>query len=249
MKKLLSAGCSFIYGSELSDSPQMYSTNSPSLKTWPALYAAGKNLEYKTCAFCGASNAGITRYTINQIEIEKPDYVIVQWTFLSRYEIRLNRFDYDVNDSFYYALYPYQSKDYTNNEKHLEKVIDNLHPMIRDLSTFWYRFVDDDLSQIYYYLKTKLELANYLRYKNIPFVFTDSQTINYSLLSKTSDKTLHNLFNLNRSIPNILFDSVGFIDFCKNKNFDFGINHPLELAHVAACDLIFDDIDQILQDS
>jgi len=243
MKKILSAGCSFVYGSELSDCPEMYSVEKHSQKTWPALYASHNNFLYETSAFCGASNSGIVRYTINKIEISQPDFVIVQWTFLSRYEIRLNRFDLDENDSYYYAIYPYQSKDFSNKEKHLDIVIEKLHPVIRDLSTFWYRFVDNDISQLYYYLKSRLELANYLRYKNIPFVFCDSETINFNLLKTTSDKSLVNLVNLNDDIPFISFDGLGFIDYCKKNNYKFGINHPLDEAHVSAHDLISRELD------
>ena len=73
-KKILSAGCSFIYGAELSDSPDIMGLTPPSVKTWPALYAKSKGLEYHTCAVCGLSNQGIVRYVIDVVENFKVDY-------------------------------------------------------------------------------------------------------------------------------------------------------------------------------
>jgi hypothetical protein len=246
MKTLLSGGCSFIYGSELSDSPAVYSHNSHSNKTWPALYAKSRNLNYKTCAVCGASNRGIVRYIINEVEKNFPDYVVIQWTFLHRYEIRLNRHDLDENDSFYYALYHYQSTDFVNKENHLNDAIKNLHPLLKNFATFWFRHVDDDISQLYYYYQSKIELANYLRYKNIPFVFTDSQTPHSHFLEHTSDKTLHTLYKLNTEIPQFLFENRGFYDWSKLKKFNFGISHPLDDAHESAFNFISQDLDSFL---
>jgi hypothetical protein len=49
-KKVLSAGCSFIYGAELSDSPDYAGKDPYSKLTWPALWAKDSNFDYNTVA-------------------------------------------------------------------------------------------------------------------------------------------------------------------------------------------------------
>ena len=97
--KVLSAGCSFIRGSELSDD----APGKHSLKTWPALWAKSHNYEYACVAQPGIANNGITRKVIEYIEtVDVPDIVIVQWTFPGRYEFRFNNID-----SNYYSITPW----------------------------------------------------------------------------------------------------------------------------------------------
>lgn len=241
---LLSAGCSLIYGSELSDSPNYSGQDPPSLKTWPALYASSRDYIYKTCACCGISNQGIARYVIDAVELINPDFVIVQWTFFDRHEIRLNDPTLNNNQSHYYILTPYLSED--TNVYHNSEIINikkNLHAVIKSIATMWYRYVDSDETEYYNYLKTKIDLANYLRWKKIPFVFADSQSKLLSVAQITDDGSLRNLINLDKSIPEIAFKGRGFYDWAKSSNYKFGIDHPLDQAHQGAYDLLHTSID------
>ena len=240
---LLSAGCSLIYGSELSDSSNYSGQDPPSLKTWPALYANSKDYIYKTCACCGISNQGIARYVMDAVELINPDFVIVQWTFFDRHEIRLNDSTLNNNQSHYYLLTPYLSED-TNiyHDPEITNIKKNLHAVTTAIATMWYRYVDSDETEYYNYLKTKIDLANYLRWKKIPFVFADGQT-KLADVEKTVDGSLQTLIKLNKSIPEVTFDSQGFYNWSRSSNYQFGIDHPLDRAHQGAYDLLHTSID------
>jgi hypothetical protein len=245
-KTLLSAGCSLVYGAELSDSPGHNGENDPSLKTWPALYAAAKDYDYKTCACCGISNQGIARYVVDAVESISPDFVIVQWTFFDRYEIRLNDPNINNNQSYYYLVSPYMSNDSTYVNPYLNNIKENLHSTIKNISTMWYRHVDSDETEYFNYLKNKIDLANYLRWKKIPFVFTNSQSKLSDVEKTTTDASLLTLINLDKTIPEIEFDSYGFYEWAKIKQYAFGINHPLDQAHQAAFNMLSHKIDHYL---
>jgi hypothetical protein len=234
----LSAGCSLVYGSELSDSPNYSGQDPPSLKTWPALYADSKDYIYKTCACCGISNQGIARYVMDAVELINPDFVIVQWTFFDRHEIRLNNSTFNNNQSPYYLLTPYLSEDI--NTYHNPEIINikkNIHAVIKSIATMWYRYADCDETEYYNYLKTKIDLANYLRWKKIPFVFADSQT-KLADIEKTVDASLQTLIKLDKSIPAVAFNNQGFYNWAKSSNYAFGIDHPLEQAHQEAFNML-----------
>lgn len=241
---LLSAGCSLIYGSELSDSPNYSGQDPPSVKTWPALYANSKDYVYKTCACCGISNQGIARYVMDAVELINPDFVIVQWTFFDRHEIRLNDPTLNNNRSHYYLLTPYLSEDSNNYyDSEILNIKKNLDKIIKYIATMWYRYVDSDETEYYNYLKTKIDLANYLRYKNIPFVFANSQSKLLNVEQATTDESLRTLINLDKDIPEIAFNSRGFYNWAKSANHKFGVDHPLDQAHQAAYDLVHTTID------
>jgi hypothetical protein len=239
---LLSAGCSLIYGSELSDSPNYSGQDPPSLKTWPALYANSRDYVYKTCACCGISNQGIARYVIDAVELINPDFVIVQWTFFDRHEIRLNDSTLNNNQSHYYLLTPYLSEDMKYHDPEIINIKNNLHPVIKSIATMWYRHVDCDETEYYNYLKIKIDLANYLRWKKIPFVFANSQTKLIGV-ENTVDASLQTLIKLDNSIPEVTFNDQGFYNWAKTSNYAFGVDHPLEEAHRDAHNLLYTSIE------
>jgi hypothetical protein len=106
----------------------------------------------------------------------------------------------------------------------------------------WYRYVDSDETEYYNYLKTKIDLANYLRWKKIPFVFADSQTKLVDI-EKTVDASLQTLINLDKSIPEVTFNSQGFYNWARSSNYAFGVDHPLDQSHQGAYDLLHTSID------
>ena len=75
--KILSAGCSFIQGSELGDEHPF------SHQTYPALIAKQLQVDYDSVAYPSASNQGIAKTLFDYKQLDKC-LVIVQWTFPSR---------------------------------------------------------------------------------------------------------------------------------------------------------------------
>jgi hypothetical protein len=109
----------------------------------------------------------------------------------------------------------------------------------------WYRYVDCDETEYYNYLKIKIDLANYLRWKKIPFIFADSQTKLAGIVN-TVDASLQTLINLDKDIPEVTFNRQGFYNWAKSSNYAFGVDHPLEQAHQEAFNMLSRKIDHYL---
>ena len=76
---ILAAGDSFVWGSELADSPHC-GPNGYSLNTFPALLAS----RYKCIAYPGIGNSETSRRVKETCKIAMYDLVIVSWTWPSR---------------------------------------------------------------------------------------------------------------------------------------------------------------------
>lgn len=224
---LLSAGCSLIYGAELSDSPSPIGLDHPSQKTWISLFANTNNLNHFTVATCGVSNQGIVRKVIEAIETHSIDMVIVQWTYLNRFELRWN-------DETYQTFSYWHSKDFTaTNPLMAEYKNNNLHK--QEIATLWFKDVYSQSTAYYYYLKSLLELGNYLSIKKIPFVFFDSETVEDI---KTEDIAICSLKNATKNYKPLRFDGLGFYNWALKNNYPIGKeNHPLDEAHENAYNL------------
>jgi len=87
-KIILSGGCSFTFGNELSDDK---GKNNPSAKTW----AKGLNDLVQGNHFCvakgGIGNSAIARKVFEYISKHRVDCVVVMWSFPSRYDWAMPR--------------------------------------------------------------------------------------------------------------------------------------------------------------
>jgi hypothetical protein len=80
--KLKSFGCSFTYGSDLSDC----SNFDCSLITWPALLAKNKQFEYECYAEPGIGNLQIMNSVLEQAQLNDPAVFVINWTWLDRFD-------------------------------------------------------------------------------------------------------------------------------------------------------------------
>ena len=78
---IVAAGDSFVWGSELADSPHG-APNGYSRNTFPALLA--RDYTYKCVAYPGASNGDIVKQ-VRDAPIDQKTFVIVSWTWPSRH--------------------------------------------------------------------------------------------------------------------------------------------------------------------
>ena len=83
--KLISFGCSHIYGSEMPDLAIRAITDGSNL-TWPALLAKHLNLEYSTYAWPGRGNLFIAEQVLNQIA--EPALFVINWTYIDRFDFK-----------------------------------------------------------------------------------------------------------------------------------------------------------------
>lgn len=117
--KLKSFGCSFIYGSELSDENPCLIR--PSRKTWPALLAHHLGYQYECYALPGAGNLSITQQVLDQAADPEPALYIINWSFIDRFDYKFEDIslkwhtcrpsETDLESETYYKLYHSEYRD------------------------------------------------------------------------------------------------------------------------------------------
>ncbi len=265
--QLLASGCSFIWGSELSDDrPGQYSH-----KTWPALWAAENNYDYDCCAQPGASNTTIARKVIDKVEQSRPDAVIVQWTFPGRYEFRYNQ---QIDNSNYYSFTPWSmvknwEEIYNDPEKypfnrdaenssafqaHLSAMIEKLRPTpVPELARFWFERMQCLDNERYYFYREVHYLKSYLESKQIPYVFSSADTNTLRNTQPTDDTSVNTLIKQMETVPWAHFNyhgvPMGFMDWARASRQQIGSTHPLDQAHVNALSLVRNYLDEHLKKS
>ena len=217
-KKLVSAGCSFIQGSELGDEVP-YSKN-----TYPALLAKHYNLDYDCIAYPSASNQGIAKKIFDYKNIQECLFV-VQWTFPSRLGVDLsyNYFDKNKNKTNWFDLAPnnwdlidhfHEYREYTQQLKDLN--IDKLHDVV-------YRHTGNDVNFMFYTNLAIRATQQLLDSTKTPYIFIAG---------------CNAVCNIN-CVHDI--DGLGFVEYCDAKQFEKGPhNHPLHEAHQSICNFILD---------
>ena len=86
-------------------------------------------------------------------------------------------------------------------------------------------------------------LSQYLKLKKIPYLFTTADNSISMTTHFPGDQTLKTLltqidFNRWAYFP----INLGFYNWAKENNFSFGTTHPLEDAHIAASDILYERI-------
>lgn len=86
--KLKSFGCSFIYGSDLSDCQHATGVDHPlaSQKTWPALLAKTRNMDYECHAWPGIGNQAIAEKVLAQIASGEDSVYVISWSWIDRFD-------------------------------------------------------------------------------------------------------------------------------------------------------------------
>jgi len=219
--KLKSFGCSFVYGSDLSD--QVNNDVIPfafSNLTWPALIAKDKKLIYECNACPGIGNFKILCDIISQASLDDPAVFIINWTWIDRFDF--------VNDSEQWiTLRPSVDDDISRT------YFKHLHSQIKDIITSVYA------------VNTAID---FLQQKKIPFVMT---YMDYLLLEHIDPNWHDPKYVsvIQNKVKNFLgdFDGKNFIDWSRDNGFAISGNwHPLEQAHQAAAEYMMPKIDAIL---
>lgn len=84
--KLKSFGCSFIFGSELSDDGRNGPYATPSRLTWPALLSKDLGYDYECHARPGCGNLFIAERVLNQVVVDDPAIFVINWSFIDRFD-------------------------------------------------------------------------------------------------------------------------------------------------------------------
>lgn len=218
--KLVSFGCSFIYGNDLYDcntnfaknvfgslDPGFYEGRSSNL-TWPALAAKELGLVYECRAEGGSSNLKILDQIIENAHTNPDSIYIINWTWIDRFSYVNSEGD------TWHNILPSSSG---HNAKMYYR---NFH------STY-----TDKLNTLLY-IKSAIDL---LTSKNIPYVMTYMDPLMLESVYHVSP-TIKFLQDFVKPVLTT-FDGLSFLEWSAMNNFVISDNlHPLDDAHRAAAD-------------
>jgi hypothetical protein len=209
--KLKSFGCSYIFGSELSDDVLPPATDKPASQlTWPALLAQRFDLAYECHALPATGNLRILDQLLAQIQTQEPALYCIGWTYI-------DRFDYqEPITSAWTAALP-QDTDST-----AQAYYRNLHSQYRDKLT--------SLT----YIKTAVDA---LQQANAQFVMTYMDELIFETDWHTSPATQYLQHSIQPYMTN--FSGQTFDAWSRQQGYPISLaNHPLDAAHRAAADYI-----------
>lgn len=215
--RVKSFGCSFIFGSELSDDGRNGSYATGSQLTWPAHLAHHLGHGYLTYARPGSGNLQIAERTLSQLATNEHALFVIGWT-------HIDRFDYvDINDhSPKWPGMPWSTIMPVDTTDIACTYYKNLHSEIRDkLTTLMsIRLVIDTLKQ-----------------KRCPFLMTYMDDLMFDQQWHTTPA----MTDLQEYIKPYMttFDGLNFLQWSKKNGYPITIvGHPLDQAHAAAGELM-----------
>ena len=218
---LKSFGCSFIFGSELSD--EVLWDNATGQKpihsklTWPAHLARHLNYNYLCYAKPGAGNLQIAERALTHLATNEAALFVINWTFIDRFDyVNLNNLDTWVSNMRWSTLMPIDKTDTAKN------YYSQLHSEIRDKLTAL--------------MSIKL-VVDTLKQKNCPFIMTYMD----DLIFDTRWHTTPAITDLQAYIRPYMtrFDGMNLQQWTKKNGYPItSIGHPLEEAHAAAGQLM-----------
>jgi hypothetical protein len=218
--KLKSFGCSFIFGTDLSDDGRDLPIPTASNLTWPAHLAHHYNYDYECYARPGSGNLQIAERVLSHASEDPiPALYVIGWTWI-------DRFDY-TNSTITNTPIATKWKNWrtimpTDTTELAHIYYKGLHSEYRDKLTTL--------------MSIKLVIDT-LKQKNFPFLMTCQDP----LIFDTKWNTTPAVVELQNYVsPHITtFEGVSFLDWCGQNKFPISDTvHPLEEAHKAAGDLM-----------
>jgi hypothetical protein len=220
---LKSFGCSFIYGSELSDEVLWDKTIGRHAKhsksTWPAHLARHLNYNYLCYARPGAGNLQIAERALTHLATNEQALFVINWTFI-------DRFDYFMLDN------PNKFYDNEWNEWATLMPIDET-----DLAKTYYKQLHSEIRDKLTTLMNIKLVVDTLKQKNCPFIMTYMD----DLMFDTRWHTTPAITDIQDYIrPHMTqFDGLTLQQWTKKNGYPItSIGHPLEQAHAAAGQLM-----------
>lgn len=215
--KLKSFGCSFIYGSDLSDEKTRPYEHRASELTWPSLLAKQCNLDYECYAKAGCGNLRILERIIQQsCTSDSSDLFIIGWTWIDRFDY------YDINDVKQYHYSNWKTVLPMQETVEADSYYRNFHAQYKDKFT------------TLVYIRAAIDLLNQ---KKIPFIMTNIDNLIFETKWHVAEAVL-DLQNYIR--PYItLFGNKTFLEWSRSNKFPISdAAHPLDEAHKEAAKLI-----------
>ena len=213
---LKSFGCSFIFGTDLSDTDLSdlvagFDINGSKF-TWPALLAQHAKADYECHAWPGSGNLQILEQILNQAAASESAIFVIGWTWI-------DRFDY------------YQSKSAHRPWKTIMPVDED------DIARIYYRDLHSEYRDKFTnlsYIKLAIDTLNQ---KQIPFLMTYMDELlfdqRWNISAAVTDLQQYTQPYMTK------FDGMNFLEWSRKHGHPVSqTSHPLESAHAAAAKLI-----------
>ena len=233
--KVIGSGCSLIEGSELDSYEQ----------TWPCKLARRHNMSYVNAGHAGVGNRYIAHKVINEVSrlSEEDLFVIVQWSYLSRYDYLLS-FDTQERNSPWYTITPAHLNldDETHAKCFGKDYIERIQEFgITDWVEAHYKLVGD-ANETDSSLAEILMVQEFLNNRNIPYIFTTAENWNEyrAFRNPTHSKAYYDAIDWDKFkwFPHD-YGPTGFVYWANANEFEKApMGHPLEPAHEAAADIM-----------
>jgi len=209
--KLKSFGCSFTYGSDLSDC----NDNQHSLLTWPARVAKKHMLDYECHAWPGIGNLKIMDTVLSQISDPEPSIFVINWTWL-------DRFDYlDPVDESFLTLRP--DGDSFEHRLYYKHFYNQYHTMLTNSAWITAVICLLEASNI----KFVMTCQDPILIETVNPRWQDPRSVTI-----LQDKIRPNL---------LWFEGRSFLQWSRDRGYSESENwHPLDDAHGAAADYMID---------
>lgn len=194
--------------------------DNPITQAWPALIQA------QNFGQCGASNQTITRLLLEHLVTNRPDLVIVMWTYPHRFEFVLN------NDNFVSTHCDSTiSMDYRDVPDYFEKF----------RKEFFLNVATTDSYCLHTSLMAMHHAESTLKSLNIPYIFSQVSDLNSPGSCHPRVQTLYNAY-----CPELtLINGLSFEDHARKIN-SWGVSHPLTQAHCDVANTFEEKIKQLL---
>ena len=218
---LKSFGCSFIFGSDLSDCRDAGCGPSTvaSKLTWPAILSSQLGYNYKCHARPGAGNLTISDIILNHLDDDKSAVYVIGWSWIDRF---------DYNNS---SISTVKSDITWKNWKTLRPSLES------DLSKTYYQGLHseyrDKLTNLMY-IRTVIDT---LKQKNFPFIMTYMDELLFDLKYNTTPA----ITALQDYVEPYMtrFEGKNFLDWSRSHGYPESVGwHPLEPAHAAGADIM-----------
>jgi hypothetical protein len=221
--KLKSFGCSFIFGSDLADDGANKDYAQYSSLTWPALLAQDLGHTYSCYARAGSGNLRIMEKTLSQAACDDHSLYVIGWTWIDRFDHILSEPDL-ANPN---ELPPWQTLMPVDTSDVAKIYYKKLHSQLRDKLTTL--------------MCIKLTIDT-LKQKKCPFIMTYMDDLIFENIWHTTP-AITDMQEYIRPYMN-KFNGQSFLEWSKSNGFEISKTlHPLEIAHRAAADLVYQELD------
>ena len=250
-KIILSGGCSFTLGNELSDDN---GGKKPSNKTWAKGLTDIVSGNYFCVASGGIGNSAIARKVFEYVSQNHVDMVLIMWSFPSRYDWAMPR-NKNLEKTRWASITPWDTDEQQNEvfksladsepqQEIWKKRMDLLASTgVKEFANSLYRHAANQYHEIYLSWKSIIWLQNILEKKNISYLFTladNSLFFNEFEPHNEIDQFMNGLYKEINFSNWFSFGErmMGFNQWTILNEYPRGTTHPLDQSHKDAVQLM-----------